>query len=107
MEKTFTYGGTKYTLTYTLDSIRRMESNGFVFEDIQSKPATTIPLLFSGALIEKHRNLDADKIEEIYKALPKKDALVSALIKMYGKAISQITEEPDGKGKNAVTEVDW
>lgn len=105
MEKTFTYNGTKYTLTYTLDSVRRMENNGFILEDIETKPATAIPQLFTGALIAKHKYLTADKINELWKALPGKDRLVPELIRMYSNTVQQVIDEPDEK--NAATEVDW
>lgn len=106
MEKTFTYDGTKYTLTYTLDSVRRMENNGFILEEIETKPATAIPQLFAGALIAKHKYLTADKINELWKALPGKSKLITELIRMYSNTVQQVIDEPDDE-KNAATEVNW
>lgn len=105
MEKTFTYNGKTYTLTYTLDSVRKMDERGFVLDEVRTNPATAVPVLFSGALIEKHKNLKQTEIQEIYQALPKKDALISALIEMYTDTVSQLLDEPE-EG-NAVTEISW
>lgn len=105
MEKTFTYNGKTYTLTYTLDSVRKMDERGFILDEVRTHPATAVPVLFSGALIEKHKDLKQPEMQEIYQALPKKDALISALIEMYTDTVSQLLDEPE-EG-NAVTEISW
>lgn len=107
MEKTFVYNGNKYTLTYTLDIIRGMEASGFSLEELDTKRATNIPILFAGALMAKHKNLKEKEIETMYKAMPKKRELISMLRDMYVTTIKQLIEEPEETEKNPVEEICW
>ena len=42
----FTYGDKEYTLEFTRKSVETMERQGFVAEDIRTKPMLTLPALF-------------------------------------------------------------
>ena len=42
----FVYNGTEYTLEFTRKSVEQMEREGFVADDIHTKPMTTLPALF-------------------------------------------------------------
>ena len=43
-ELNFTYEGKDYTLGFSKNTIRQMESNGFVANEINDKPATVLPV---------------------------------------------------------------
>ena len=50
----FNYNGTDYTLCFTKRTVQALEANGFNIQDIDSKMATSIPLLFAGAFKARH-----------------------------------------------------
>jgi hypothetical protein len=54
----FEYKGKEYTLEYTRETIKQMEREGFVAEDVANKPMLTLPKLFAGAF-KAHHKFDA------------------------------------------------
>ena len=64
---TFTYNGKDYVLEYTRNTVRQMENNGFVTNDIDIKPMTVLPALFAGAFLAHHRHGYA--LERTYNAI--------------------------------------
>ena len=91
----FTYKDQNYILEYTRKTIKIMESNGFNINEIDTKPMVTIPTLFKGAFLSKHRFVKDELIDEIYKQMQHKDELVEALMDMYADAIQSLFDEPE------------
>ena len=93
-----TYGKTEYTLEYSRQSVKTMESQGFVLEELTSKPMTMIPMLFSGAFIKNHRGLKRSLIDEMFEEIADKTALMEALMEMYAETLSSLTETKTSEG---------
>ena len=92
---TFTYNGKDYVLEYTRNTVRQMENNGFVANDIDTKPMTILPALFAGAFLAHHRFEKPEVIDAIYSKLKDKHLLIEKLAEMYNEPISTLLEEPD------------
>lgn len=90
---TLTYDKTEYTLEYSRQSVKTMESQGFVLDEITSKPMTMIPMLFSGAFIKNHRGTKRSTIDDIYDNIVDKTGLMAALMEMYAETLSTLTED--------------
>ena len=91
-----TYDKKEYVLEYSRQSVKTMENQGFVLEELTAKPANMIPLLFAGAFIKNHSGKDGVKrkvIDEIFDELPDKTALMEALMEMYAETLSTLTED--------------
>ena len=98
---TLNYNDKDYELEYTRQSVRMMESQGFVLEQISSKPMTMIPMLFSGAFAKNHRGIKRALIDEILENVSDKTGLLNALIEMYAETLSSLTDETENEG-NAI-----
>jgi hypothetical protein len=98
---TLNYKDKDYELEYTRQSVRMMESQGFVLDQISSKPMTMIPMLFSGAFAKNHRGLKRALIDEILENVTDKAGLINALIEMYAETLSSLTDETENEG-NAI-----
>lgn len=94
------YEKKEYVLEYSRQSVKQMESQGFVLEEIASKPMTMIPMLFSGAFIKNCRGTKRAVIDEIYDGIDDKTALMEALMELYAETLSTLT---DGNGEGNVT----
>lgn len=95
---TLTYKKTEYILEYNRQTIKTMEAQGFVLEDVTSKPATMIPMLFSGAFIKNHRGTKRTIIDEIYDGLKDKTGLMQVLMEMYAETLSALVEDSVDEG---------
>jgi len=96
-----TYGKTEYTLEYSRQSVKTMESQGFVLEELTAKPMTMIPLLFSGAFIKNHSGRGGVKrstVDEIFDNIENKTGLMEALMEMYAETLASLTEDHKGEG---------
>ena len=69
---TFSYNGKDYVLEFTRNTVRQMESGGFIADDIDTKPMTVLPALFAGAFLAHHRFEKQSVIEEIYSKMKDK-----------------------------------
>ena len=98
---TLNYKEKDYTLEYNRQSVRMMESQGFVLEEISTKPVTMIPMMFSGAFIKNHRGLKRAFVDEIYDEVADKSGLLNALMEMYAETLSSLTDENETEG-NAI-----
>lgn len=98
---TLNYLEKDYTLEYNRQSVRMMESQGFVLEQISEKPVTMIPMMFSGAFIKNHRGLKRAFIDEIFDEVADKSGLLNALMEMYAETLSSLTDENEVEG-NAI-----
>ena len=56
----------EYELEFNRQSVKLMESQGFVLDEITSKPMTMIPLLFSGAFIKNCKGVKRNIIDKIF-----------------------------------------
>jgi hypothetical protein len=90
-----TYDKKEYVLEYSRQSVKTMENQGFVLEELTAKPANMIPMLFAGAFIKNHSGKDGVKrkvIDEIFDEIPDKTALMEALMEMYAETLSTLTD---------------
>ena len=103
---TMEYSGKKYTLEYSRQSVRTMEGQGFVADQLLAKPVTMIPMLFQGAFIMHHKGIKRKEMDEIYKGIKGRSALIEALMEMYGETLSTLMDddaEEEGNVSWAVT----
>lgn len=104
----FTYEDKEYTLEFTRRTVKQMEDEGFVAQDIDRKPMTLLPALFAGAFKAHHRFVKQDVIDKIYAGMPQKEELIGKLAEMYNDPIVTLMEEPDEKAvKNVSWEANW
>lgn len=89
------YKGKEYTLEFTRKTISEMEQKGFIAEDIDRKPASTIPVFFEGAFLAHHRHERKEVISEIFDKMTNRRELISALADMYNEPIRSLVDEPE------------
>lgn len=105
---TFTFEDKEYTLEFTRRTVKQMEDEGFVAQEIDSRPMTLLPALFVGAFKAHHRFVKQETIDKIYAAMPNKEDLIGKLAEMYNEPIIALMEEPDNKaGKNVEWTTNW
>ena len=103
----FEYKGTEYTLEYTRRTVEQMEREGFVAEDIKSKPMTMLPTLFAGAFKAHHKLVKPEVINEIFSKMTNKGDLIGRLVEMYNETIMALVEEPDESSENLTWTQSW
>lgn len=91
----------EYVLEYNRQSVRQMEGQGFVLDEITSKPMTMIPMLFEGAFIKNCKGVKRKVISDIYEGISDKTGLLEALMEMFAETLSTLTED------NAEGNVSW
>ena len=95
---TFTYDGKDYTLEFTRQTVVQTENMGFDAALIDSKPITSLTVLFRGAFLAHHRDTRVSEIDKILEGLDK-DGLLPALAELYYEPIKVLMED---NSKNAV-----
>lgn len=86
--------GTTYELEYSRQSVKTIESRGFILDEIASKPMTMIPLLYEGAFIKNHSGKVKRKVmDEIYDGIGDKTGFIQALAELYGETLSSLTDD--------------
>ena len=103
----FEYKGTKYTLEFTRRTVEQMEREGFVAEDLKSKPVTMLPTLFAGAFKAHHKFVKPDVIDEIYSKMTNKADLIAKLAEMYNEPIMALIDEPVESSENLTWTQSW
>ena len=103
----FEDNGTEYTLEYTRRSVEQMEREGFVADDIKTKPMTMLPAMFAGAFKVHHRFVKPDVINEIYSMMTNKEALIGKLAEMYNDTLSSLFDEPAESSGNLTWTASW
>lgn len=98
----FDYDGKHYCLEYTRDSVRQMEAAGFTINDIDSKPATRVEQLWTGAFLANHRRVSNTIVKELYGKMKDKDALLKKLAEMYNATLDYLLNDEDDEGN-----VEW
>ena len=103
----FNYNGTDYTLEFTRRTVEQMEREGFVADDIKTKPMTMLPTLFAGAFKAHHRLVKREVIDAIYDKMTDKDRLIAALAAMYNEPLLALLEEPTESSENLTWTQSW
>ena len=103
----FEYKGTKYTLEFTRRTVEQMEREGFVADDLKSKPVTMLPTLFAGAFKAHHKFVKPDVIDEIYSKMTNKAGLIAKLAEMYNEPIMALIDEPVESSENLTWTQSW
>ncbi len=88
-----TSGNKEYTLEYSRQSVKTMEGQGFVLDELSKMPMTMIPLLFQGAFIKNHRGMKRSEIDKIYENIQDKTGLMQALIELYADTLTTLTDD--------------
>jgi hypothetical protein len=99
----FEYKGKEYTLEFTRETIKQMEREGFVSEDVVKKPMLTLPILFAGAF-KAHHKFDAKQkvIDEIFERFTNKGALLEKLAEMYHEPFETLMDDDNIDEGNAI-----
>jgi hypothetical protein len=98
----FEYEGKEYTLEFTRESIKQMEREGFVLDDVVRKPMSTLPVFFAGAFKAHHKfDTKQKKIEEMFERFTNKEALFSKLLDMYQYPMETLIDNETNEG-NAI-----
>jgi len=101
------YNDKEYTLEFTRKTVAQMEGNGFVAADVETKPMTTLPLLFEGGFLAHHRWVKKDVIDEIFDHITNKEDLIGKLAEMYAEPILSLVEDPEESEGNASWTTSW
>jgi len=97
---TITYENRTYTLEYTRETVRTMESMGFVADELFTKPALRIPELFYGAFAAHHRGIKRKDVDRMFNGLTNRSDLIQKLVEMYRDTLSTLMDEPEGAEGN-------
>lgn len=103
----FTYEDKEYILEYTRRSVAEMEKKGFVAADVERKPMSTLPALFSGAFIANHRFTKQETIDAIFAKMTNKEELIGKLAEMYNEPILALVEDPKESEGNLSWTTSW
>ena len=96
---TLTHNGKDYTLEYSRQSVKTMEQQGFVLDEIATKPMTMIPQMFQGAFIKNHKGIKRSLIDDIYKDIHNRSELMEALMEMYADTLASLMDDgPEDSG---------
>lgn len=95
---TFTYDGKDYTLEFTRKTVIETENMGFNAQYIDTKPITSLTILFRGAFLANHRDTRVSEIDKIFESFTK-EGLLEALADLYYEPIKVLMED---NSKNAV-----
>ena len=103
----FKYNGTEYTLEFTRRTVEQMEREGFVAEDVKTKPMITLPTLFAGAFKAHHRFVKPEVISDIYAKMTNKLDLIGKLAEMYNEPLLALFDEPTESSENLTWTQSW
>jgi hypothetical protein len=103
----FKYNGTEYTLEFTRRTVEQMEREGFVADEVKTKPMTTLPTLFAGAFKAHHKYVKREVIDEIYSKMTNKADLIGKLAEMYNEPIVALIDEPVESSENLTWTQSW
>ena len=105
---TLNYGKQTYTLEYSRNSVKQMEQQGFVLDQLSEKPMTMVPMLVYGAFTKNHKGIKRALVDEIYEHVADKfedsgNGFVQALVEMYAETVNVLTENAAVDEGNAAT----
>ena len=97
MSKTieFTHNGKDFCLEFTRQSVKRMEENGFNFEELTSKPVSLFFELFKGSFLAHHKFVKSKEIEEILDLMKNRHQLQEKLMDMYTDTLTSLLDDND------------
>ena len=99
----FEYKDKEYTLEYTRESVKQMEREGFVANDIVAKPMLTLPKLFAGAFKAHHKyDIKQKQIDEMFELFTNKQALIEKLAEMYAEPMETLMDDDNIDAGNAI-----
>lgn len=94
------YENRTYTLEYTRESVRTMESMGFIADELFTKPALRIPELFYGAFAAHHRGIKRKEVDRMFEGIQNRSDLIQKLVEMYRETLSSLVEENENSAGN-------
>ena len=105
---TLTYNEKDYTLEYSRQSVKTMEQQGFVLDQIGDKPMTMVPLLVYGAFMKNHKGIKRALVDEIYEHIADKvgdgeTGFIQALLEMYSETVNTLTDNSSVDEGNVAT----
>lgn len=101
---TFEYNDNTYTLEYTRKSVMAIERMGFDYNEIYSKPVTSLTTLFRGAFLSKHSTIPVEQIDKILEEFDKDD-LLATLGAMYVETVNTLFD--GNKENNSKNSIKW
>ena len=94
-----THNDKDYVLEYSRQSVKTMEQQGFILDELTAKPMTMLPMLFQGAFIKNHKGIKRSLVDDIYKDIHNRSELMEALMEMYADTLSSLMDDgPEDSG---------
>lgn len=103
----FNYNGQDFCLEYTKNTVKTMERNGFVADDLFTKPMSLLPELFAGAFLANHRWTKRNVIDEIFEHMTNRAELLSKLVEMYREPMEGLMKDPESAEGNVTWTASW
>ena len=105
---TVSYDNKTYDLEYSRNSVKAMEQQGFVLDQIGDKPMTMVPLLVYGAFMKNHKGIKRSLVDEIYEHISDKigdgdNGFIQALLEAYADTLNTLTENNSVDEGNVAT----
>lgn len=101
------YKDNNYTLEFTRESVRTMETAGFDITKVDSMPVTMIPKFIFGAFRANHSSVKMDKVDEIYKSIKNKEQFIKCLGEMYQETVETLTSDDENSEGNSEWKASW
>lgn len=94
---TITYQKHDYVLEFNRNSVKQMEQQGFVLDQLSEKPVTMIPLLVYGAFMKNNKGIKRALVDEIYEHITDRigdsgDGFIQTLLEMYAETVNTLTD---------------
>lgn len=108
---TVNYKNEEYVLEFSRNSVKTMEQQGFVLDQISEKPMTMIPLLVYGAFMKNNKGIKRSLVDEIYEHITDKvgdgeNGFIQVLLEMYAETVNVLTDGSSAdEGNTAVWKV--
>ena len=109
---TIEYQKKEYVLEYSRNSVKQMEQQGFILDQISEKPMTMVPLLVYGAFMKNNKGIKRSLVDEIYENLIDKagdeetQGFIATLAEMYAETVQTLTDTKNvDEGNRAVWKV--
>ena len=90
-----------FNFEFTRETVKEMEREGFVAEQIITKPMLTLPKLFAGAFKAHHKYEKQKIIDEMFELFTNKGALIEKLVEMYQDPVESLMDDENIEG-NAI-----
>ena len=105
-EMNFDYKGNHYTLGFTRRTAQALEQAGFNIYEIETRPLTRIPQLWSGAFALHHKRMTEEQKREIWNHMKRKDEVVTKLGAMYMDAVATLVVDSEDD-EDSEDFIDW